>query len=176
MAGQVPDTLRLREEEQVGSDFFGDEDVVDESEDHAAKGFWVSAHPLASKKSADMLAAIETIVGQVNNEFQGDVTRMIRLGAVSRLDGDPAWEISGGQVREWARTKGFKVTSIAGGDPSNNSRAEGCVGILKRMGRTMLLGSGLPNSCELWPLAVTHAVFCHRCSVQERKWLRGAGC
>ena len=78
-------------------------------------------------------------------------------------------EISGGKVREWARAKGFKVTSIAGGDPSNNSRAERCVGTLKRMGRTMLLGSGLPNSSDLWPLAVSHAAFCHRCSVQGRK-------
>ena len=33
----------------------------------------------------------------------------------------------------------------------------------------MLIGSGLPNSTELWPLAVTHAAFCHRCSVQGRK-------
>ena len=41
-----------------------------------------------------MFAAIQTIVGQVNSEFQEDVTRMIRLGAVSRLDGDNAWEIS----------------------------------------------------------------------------------
>ena len=123
MTGQVPDTLRPREEEQVESDFSGDEDVVAESKVHAAKGFWVCAYPLASKEAADMLAASQTFVGQVNSEFQGDVTRMIRVGAVRRLDGDPAWEISGGQVREWARTKGFKVTSIAGGDPSHNSRA-----------------------------------------------------
>ena len=61
------------------------------------------------------------------------------------------------------------MTSTARGDPSNNSRAERCVGLLKRMGRTMLLGSGLPNSSDLWPLAVSHAAFCHRCSVQGRK-------
>ena len=29
-----------------------------------------------------MFAAIQTTVGQVNSEFQEDVTRMIRLGAV----------------------------------------------------------------------------------------------
>ena len=69
----------------------------------------------------------------MNSEFKGDVTRKIRLGAISRLHGDSAWEISGGKVREWARAKGFKVTSTAGGDPANNSRAERCVGILKRM-------------------------------------------
>ena len=61
------------------------------------------------------------------------------------------------------------MTSTAGGDPANNSRAERCVGILKRMGRSMLIGSGLPNSTELWPLAVTHAAFCRRCSVQGQK-------
>ena len=116
-----------------------------------------------------MLTAIQTIVGQVNSEFQGDVTSKIRLGAVSRLHGDSAWENCGGKVREWARTKRFKVTSTAGGDPANNSRAERCVGILKRTGRSMLIGSGLPNSTELWPLAVKHAAFCHRCSVQGRK-------
>ena len=131
-------------------------------------GFWVCANPLASKKALDMVAAIQTIVGQVNSEFQEDVTRMIRLGACSRLDGDPAWEISGGQVREWARTKGFKVTSIAGGESSYSSRPETCVGILKPMGRTMLLGSGLPISTELWPLAATHAAFCHRCRCRCR--------
>ena len=92
------------------------------------------AHPLAGKKAAEVLTAIQTIVGQVNSEFQGDVTRKNRLGAVSRLHGDSAWEISGGKVRVWARNKGFKVTSTAGGDPSNNSRAERWVGILKRMG------------------------------------------
>ena len=128
-------------------------------------------NPLASKKAAEVLIAIQTIVGQVKSEFQGDVTRKIRLGVVSRLHGDSAWEISGGKVRDWARTKGFKVASTAGGDPSNNSRAERCVGILKRMGRTMLLCSGLPNSSELWPLAVSHVAFCHRCSVQGWKVL-----
>ena len=109
------------------------------------------------------------LFGQVNSEFQGDVTRKIRLGAVDRLHGDSAWEESGGKVREWARTKGFKVTSAAGGDPSNNSRTERCAGILKRMGRTMLLGSGLPNCSDLWPLAQTRAAFGHRCSPQDWK-------
>ena len=101
------------------------EDVVVESEDHVAKGFWVCAYPLASKKALDMFAAIQTIVGQVNSEFQEDVTRMIRLGAVS-IDGDPTWEIRGGQVREWSRTNGFQVTSIARGGSSNSSRAKTC--------------------------------------------------
>ena len=148
-----------REEEPAESDFFSDEIVADESDDHPVGSFWIYAHPLASKKAAEVQTAIQTIVGQVNSEFQGDVTSKIRLGAVSRLHGDSAWEISGGKVREWARTKGFKVTSTAGGDPSNNSRAERCVGILKRMGRTMLLGSGLPNSSDLWPLAVSQRHF-----------------
>ena len=78
-----------------------------------------------------MLTVVQTIVGQVNSEFQGDVSRKIRLGAVSRLHGESAWEISGGKAREWARAKGFKVTSIAGGNLSNNSRAGRCVDILK---------------------------------------------
>ena len=93
------------------------------------------------------------LFGPVNSEFQGDVTRKIRLGAVDRLHGDSAWEVSGGKVREWARTKGFKVTSAAGGDPPNNSRTERCAVVLKRMGRTMLLGSDVPNCSDLWPLA-----------------------
>ena len=109
-----------REEEPTEGDFFGDENVADESDDHLARGFWIYAHPLASKKAAEVLIAIQTIVSQVNSEFQGDVTRKIRLGAVSRLHGDSAWEINGGKVRERARTKGFKVTSAAGGNPSNN--------------------------------------------------------
>ena len=33
----------------------------------------------------------------------------------------------------------------------------------------MLLGSGLLNRSDLWPLAATHAAFRHRCSVQGRK-------
>ena len=41
------------------------------------------------------------------------------------------------------------MTSIAGGDPSNESRAERCVGILKRMARTMPLDGGLLISSEL---------------------------
>ena len=61
------------------------------------------------------------------------------------------------------------MTSTAGGDPSNNSRTERCASILKRMGRTMLLGSGLPNCSDLWPLAQTHSAFCHRCSIQDWK-------
>ena len=36
-----------------------------------------------------MLVAIQTVLGQVNSDFQGDVTRMIRSGAVSRLHGIP---------------------------------------------------------------------------------------
>ena len=142
-----------REEEPAESDFFSDVIVADEFDDHLVGSFWIYVHPLSSKKAAEVLTAIQTIVGQVNSEFQRDVTRKIRLGAVSRLHGDSAWEISGGKVREWARTKGFKVTSTAR-NPSNNSRAERCVGIFKKMGRTMLLGSGLPNSSDLWPLVV----------------------
>ena len=135
LADRVCDHGGLREEESAESDFFGDENVADESNDHPGGSFWIFAHPLASKKAAEVLTAIQTIVGQVKSEFKGDVTRKIRLGAISRLHGDSAWEISGGKVREWARAKGFKVTSTAGGDPANNSRAERCVGILKRMGR-----------------------------------------
>ena len=110
----------------------------------------------------------------MNSEFEGDVTRMIRSGAVSKLHGNSAWEIRGRKVREWASNKGFQGTPTAGGDPSNNSRAERCVGILKRMGKTMLLGSGLLNRGDLWPLATTHAPFRHRCSVQglEVSWPR----
>ena len=89
---------------------------------------------MASKKAAEVLIAIQTIGGQANSEFQGDVPRKIRLGAVDRLHGDSAWEVSGGKVRKWARNKGFKVASAARRDPSNNSRTERCAGILKRMG------------------------------------------
>ena len=86
------------------------------SDENLARSFWIYAHPLASKKATEVLSAIQTTVGQVNSDFQGDVTRKIRLGAVSRLHGDSAWDISGGKVRELARTKGFKVTSTAGRD------------------------------------------------------------
>ena len=55
---------------------------------------------LAIKKAAEVLVAIHTVVGQVNSEFQGDVTRMNRLGAVSRFHGDFAWEIRGGKRSE----------------------------------------------------------------------------
>ena len=97
-----------REEEPVESDFFSDEIVADESDDHPVGSFWIYAHPLASKKAAEVLTAIQTLVGQVNSEFQGDVTRQIRLGAVSRLHGDSAWEISGGKVREWVKDQRFQ--------------------------------------------------------------------
>ena len=134
LADHMCDHGGLREEESAESDFFGDENVADESNDHPGGSFWIFAHPLTSKKAAEVLTAIQTIVGQVKSEFKGDVTRKIRLGTISRLHGDSAWEISGGKVREWARAKGCKVTSTAGRDPANNSRAERCVGILKRMG------------------------------------------
>ena len=74
----------------------------------------VKANPLATKTAVEVLVAIQTLVGQVNNEFPGDVMRKIRLEAVSRLHGDSACEISGGNVREKARTKSVKVTSTAG--------------------------------------------------------------
>ena len=64
-----------REEEPTESDFIGDENAADESDDHPARGFWIYAHPLASKKAAEVLIAIQTIVGQVTSEFQGHVTR-----------------------------------------------------------------------------------------------------
>ena len=53
------------------SDFFGDGNVADESEDHRARVFRVCACPLASNKVADVWVAIQTIVGQVNSEFSG---------------------------------------------------------------------------------------------------------
>ena len=71
--------------------FLGDWNVEDKSEDHPAKGFWVHAYPLASKKAAEVLVAIQTVLGHVNSEFPGNVTRMVRLGVVSRLHGTPPW-------------------------------------------------------------------------------------
>ena len=44
------------------SDFFGDENVAVESQGHPAGAFWIFAHPLASKKAAEVLIAIQTIV------------------------------------------------------------------------------------------------------------------
>ena len=41
--------------------------VADESEDHQARGCLVSAYPLASKKAAKVLVAIQTIVGEMNS-------------------------------------------------------------------------------------------------------------
>ena len=81
LADRACDHGGLREEESAESDFFGDENVADESDDHPGGSFWIYAHPLASKKAAEVLTAIQTIVGQVNSEFQGDVTRKFRLGA-----------------------------------------------------------------------------------------------
>ena len=83
-----------REEEPAESDFFSDEIVAEEFDDHPVGSFWIYAHPLASKKAAEVLTAIQTIVGQVNSEFQGDVTGKIRFGVVNRLHGDSVWERS----------------------------------------------------------------------------------
>ena len=58
--------------------------------DHPARGFQLYALPLARKNAAEVLVATQTIVGQVNSEFQGDVTRVTCLGAVSRIHGDSA--------------------------------------------------------------------------------------
>ena len=102
-----------RGEESAENDSFGDENVADESSNHPGGSFWIYAHPSASKKAAEVLTAIQTIVEQMNSEFRGDDTRKIRLGTVNRLHGDSAWEISGIKARKWARTKGFKVTSTA---------------------------------------------------------------
>ena len=99
MTDRACDHGGLREEEPAESDFFGDENVADESDDRPGGSFWIYAHPLASNKAAEVLTTIQTIVGQVNSEFQGDVTRKIRLGAVSRLHGHSAWENCGGKVR-----------------------------------------------------------------------------
>ena len=179
MTGQVHDLGGPHEEEQVESDFFGDGNVADESEDHRARVFRVCACPLASNKVAAVWVAMQTIVGQVNSEFSGRCYEDDSSGSMSAdYTETAAWEISGGKVKEWARTQRFQsVTSFAGGDPSNNSRAERCVGILKRMARTMLLGSGLRNCIGLWKLAASHAALCHRCSVQRQKvsWPR-SGC
>ena len=81
----------------------------EKGDDHTDRRFWIYALPLASKKAAEVLVSIQTIVGQLNSELQGDDTKLIRLGAVSRIHGDSVWEISGGKVRVWARSKGFKV-------------------------------------------------------------------
>ena len=89
MRGQIRDTHRPREEGQVEGVFFGDRNFSDKSEDHLAKGFWVYAYPLASKTAAKVLAAIQTVLGHVNSEFLGDVTKMIPSGTVSRLHGTP---------------------------------------------------------------------------------------
>ena len=40
------------------------------SDDHPGGSFWIYAHPFASKKEAEVLTAMQTIVGQVNSEFQ----------------------------------------------------------------------------------------------------------
>ena len=63
LADRVCDHGGLREEESAESDFFGDENVADESNDHPGGSFWIFAHPLARKKAAEVLTAIQTIVG-----------------------------------------------------------------------------------------------------------------
>ena len=77
-----------REEEPAESDFFSDEIVADESDDHPVGSFWIYAHPLASKKAAEVLTAIQTIVGRVSrrcywkNSFRScqQTSRRLRLG------------------------------------------------------------------------------------------------
>ena len=63
LTGQVRDIHRPREVEQVEGDTLGDGNVANESEDHPVKGFWVYAYSLASKKAAEVLVAIQTVVG-----------------------------------------------------------------------------------------------------------------
>ena len=62
LTGQAPDLGGPREEEQTESDFVGDENVTDESEDYPARCFWICAYPLASKKATDGLVCFQTIL------------------------------------------------------------------------------------------------------------------
>ena len=126
MTGQAPDLAGPHEEEQVESDFLGDGNVADESEDHRAQVFRVCACPLASNKVADVWVAMQTIVGQVNSEFQGDVTRMTLWELSADFTETPRGRSAEERSDNGQEPKGFKVTSFAGGDPSNNSRAEMC--------------------------------------------------
>ena len=61
LADRVCDHGGLREEESAESDFLGDENVADESNDHPGGSFWIFAQ--ARKKAAEVLTAIQTIVG-----------------------------------------------------------------------------------------------------------------
>ena len=142
LADRACDHSGLREEESAESDFFRNENVADESDDHPGGSFWIYAHPFVSKKEA------QTIVGQVNSEFQGDVTRK-GLGAEQtsrRLRLGDQWR-KGERVGKNQRLHG-DIHCRRLRDVSAFSREWGdqC-------------GSGLPNSTEFWPLA---SMFCTR--------------
>lgn len=54
LVGQDTDIVGPRQEEPLDSDFFEDKRGTKKADDHTARGFWVHAPALASKRAADV--------------------------------------------------------------------------------------------------------------------------
>ena len=112
---------------------------------------------LESKDSDEVLAAIQSIVSQIEAEFHGPV--------VHRIHGDRAPEITGPKVRKHFASRsegGTLVTSTAGKDSNNNGRAERGIGIITTKGRTCLMRMRPADRKSLWGVSVLHVAKCQR--------------
>ena len=119
---------------------------------------------LTSKRPAEVLAALQRIVANVEEEFHGRV--------IYRLHGDRASELTGKQSKDYfaAREAGpIVVTATPGKESNNNGRAERGIGVTTGMGRTMLMALDPADRKLLWPMSIQHGAYNQRAKVLDKK-------
>ena len=115
--------------------------------------------PLASTKGADVLLAVQEMLGELDNA--GLVVKQVHSDRGKQLVARP--------LREYFASEGLYHTKTAGLDPAGNGAAERGVGWVKGAIKVLMHSAAVPAEC--WPLAA-----CHACSrqLQERMGVSSA--
>ena len=101
--------------------------------------------PLVSRKTHHVVTAVASIYARV---------RAMQIPLL-RIHTDRAQEFAGAAFRKWCVDRSLWHTMSPGDEPTQNSRVERSIGLLKARVRTLLKASQAP--LHWWPLALRHA-------------------
>lgn len=127
---------------------------------------WPYVKILSSKKDPEVLAALQSMVAQINHGCS--------VSAVWGIHSDVGGGFSSVACQRWCAQQGIRRTTTVGYESSGNSKAERLIGTLKDLIRRLLAGAGL--STQYWAYSMCHACILSRYSVQSRKIPKGWPC
>ena len=113
--------------------------------DHVVLRYFVG---LKSKSGADVTAAIQQLVLEINKSYP-----------VGVLHSDPGTEFTSDRLKKWLADKAIRHQHPLAADKQGNGLAERTIGWVKARARTLVGSSGV--NVSLWPMAMRWAVETH---------------